>query len=732
MNLAKPPPTPQRRPEGGGPSQTSQLPLHPARDIQAWKEQQIDVGKLLRRCRAGAAPGFDQVAAPMLKQPALAGAVAAIIRNAAVTRRCPAKWQVAVIVPVLKGGTPAPDPHRHTSYRPIAVGSVLSKMYAYHIKGFIDDWLAPRPILLATQTAFRKHHSTMHNNFVLHHLVETAAHHGTRVYSAFIDLSKAFDSVDRLRLWKRLRQMGMPDLLVQAVEAMYKDTRYAFKLDGGHTEPFLIRVGVRQGCPLSPLLFSLFLDGLHHHLQAANETKLAGVALGKGTTRCLIKDLFYADDIVLTASTPAQLQQLLTETQTFCDTWGLTVNHSKSEVVVFRRRAIKGRLQRTFHMGGTPLQTSNTFKYLGVELHATKDARHTAEQRLPRFQRAWGAAIGTLLQHHVHKEPRAKLLMLNQVATPALLYGCEVWGWKFIDPCDSLANDMERARLQLVRAMFKLKSSTCAHSTLIELGLRPLQYQILKRMIKFYNGICNLSGDSLYRLCMHEHMERSINEGLDGWATALLKTLQLIQPPGPDDAPWELHLMSLTPIDHRSVMAAYMSRWLQLPLIRQASGSSRRAAGGEKAQSYLKLYTKYAAGGLPDYDDSEGLRPARYLDLIKSPKKLLNTMRFRLSNHRLMIEMGRWRNIPREHRTCQRCAGTADCEVDDEVHCLLACPTFSALRHKYTDLFSPDTLCSDWQIKWFNQRDLLPVTVNFIHDVMTLLQQEPAASASPA
>lgn len=230
---------------------------------------------------------------------------------------------------------------------------------------------------------------------------------------------------------------------------------------------------------------------------------------------------------------------------------------------------------------------------------------------------------------------------------------------------------------------------------------------------------------------MQEHIERSITEGMQGWAAALIKALQSIQPPGPDDIPWELQLMSLTPIDYRSVMAAYMSRWLQLPLDRQASGRSRRAAGGEKAQSYLRLYTKYTADDLPDYDDRVGLRPARYLDLIKSPKKLLSTMRFRLSNHHLMVEMGRWHNVPRAHRTCQRCAGTDDCEVDDEEHCLLACPTFIALRDKYSVLFNPNTLCS-WHSKWFSQHDLLPVTVNFIHDVMTLLHQAPAASTPNA
>jgi hypothetical protein len=100
----------------------------------------------------------------------------------------------------------------------------------------------------------------------------------------------------------------------------------------GLTPIFFCRIGVKQGCPLSPLLFGLFIDGLEKQLNALEGD--TPPMLGQLAV-CL---LLYADDLALMSHTPARLQKQLDVLQAFCYERQLTVNVKKTKVVVFETR----------------------------------------------------------------------------------------------------------------------------------------------------------------------------------------------------------------------------------------------------------------------------------------------------------------------------------------------------------------------------------------------------------
>jgi hypothetical protein len=100
----------------------------------------------------------------------------------------------------------------------------------------------------------------------------------------------------------------------------------------GLTPTFLCHIGVKQGCPLSPLLFGLFIDGLEKQLNALEGD--APLMLGQLAIRLLL----YADDLALMSHTPAGLQKQLDVLQAFCYERQLTVNVNKTKVVVFEAR----------------------------------------------------------------------------------------------------------------------------------------------------------------------------------------------------------------------------------------------------------------------------------------------------------------------------------------------------------------------------------------------------------
>ena len=101
------------------------------------------------------------------------------------------------------------------------------------------------------------------------------------------------------------------------------------KIQNKTTRFFHCERGVRQGCPLSPLLFNLYINDLAYYLDEANVDPLQ--LLNSTNISCLI----YADDIVIISKSALGLQKLLHYVNLFYETWNLTVNPSKSKCITF-------------------------------------------------------------------------------------------------------------------------------------------------------------------------------------------------------------------------------------------------------------------------------------------------------------------------------------------------------------------------------------------------------------
>src|SRR6185295_15905866 len=83
---------------------------------------------------------------------------------------------------------------------------------------------------------------------------------GKELYMCFIDLRKAYDSVNRDLLWRVMREYGVSEKIVRIVNSLYENTRAQVRVNGSLSEFLSLKTGVKQGCVLSPLLFNIFLD----------------------------------------------------------------------------------------------------------------------------------------------------------------------------------------------------------------------------------------------------------------------------------------------------------------------------------------------------------------------------------------------------------------------------------------------------------------------------------------
>ena len=122
-------------------------------------------------------------------------------------------------------------------------------------------WASGNNIIVEAQAGFRKGYCTTDQIFCLQSLVQKyLSVQGGRLYVIFIDFSKAFDRVNHNMLWHRLISYGIHGNALKVLRSMYSQSKSCIRCKEGLTEYFNCDIGTRQGCMLSPFLFSLFIN----------------------------------------------------------------------------------------------------------------------------------------------------------------------------------------------------------------------------------------------------------------------------------------------------------------------------------------------------------------------------------------------------------------------------------------------------------------------------------------
>lgn len=139
-----------------------------------------------------------------------------------------------------------------------------------------------------------------------------------------MDLQKAYDCIPRFKLWSVLTEYGVNGYLLRAIKSLYAISITAVRVDGGMSDLFQVRNGLRQGFTISPLLFIIHMDKL---IKSAN---LRGrVTLGNN----VISALAYADDLVLFSNSAEELQNSIGDLEVACTNFGMTISGTKTQVM---------------------------------------------------------------------------------------------------------------------------------------------------------------------------------------------------------------------------------------------------------------------------------------------------------------------------------------------------------------------------------------------------------------
>ena len=182
--------------------------------------------------------------------------------------------------------------------------------------------------LLDVQAGFRKGRGTRDQVANICWIMENAREFQKNIYFCFIDYAKAFDCVDHKKLWKILKEMGIPDHLICLMRSLYAGQEGTVRTGHGTTDWFKIGKGVFQGCILSAWLFNLYAEYLMRN--AGLEEAQAGTKMARRN----INNLRYADGTTLMVESEEELKSLLMIVKEESEKDGLKLNIQKTKIMV--------------------------------------------------------------------------------------------------------------------------------------------------------------------------------------------------------------------------------------------------------------------------------------------------------------------------------------------------------------------------------------------------------------
>ena len=558
------------------------------------------------------------------------------------------EWIIGAIVPIHKKGSKG-DP---SNYRGITLLSCFGKLFLAILNNRLMQFTVDKSILSPSQLGFLPGNRTSDAHIIINNLVRKYCHKkNSKIFSCFIDFAKAFDTVPRGILFKKLLSYGIKGRFFNIIKNIYTKDKACVKIENKCTEVFEINQGVRQGCVMSPLLFNIFLSDLAKKLDTMDDK----VKVNDSE----ISSLFWADDIVMLSESENGLKGMLKALEEYTSENMLEVNTDKTKIMIFNKT---GRLmRRNYTLNGVQLENVRSYKYLGFLLTPSgeinsglKDLRDRALKAFMKLK----SDLGTSFKQDVP----TTLTLVDAMIKPILLYNSDFWG------CMKLpkGNPIENLDMMICKSLLGVQKCTTNIGVLLELGRLPLQLNAIKNSVKNWERIRKKNANKLVLASFKDAVDENCL-----WLSNIKQTLE-----------------------HNGMLNLFLNQYENKPLFihkklfQTLSDQFHQSAFASIKDEKSKLRT-YSI-----FKTKIGLE--EYLTRIKDCQVRTEVTKLRLSNHNLLIETGRHKKLPKEMRACPFCPT----RVENELHFLLQCPTYSTMRTTVLDTMTErDTMFPFYSLK---------------------------------
>ena len=426
-----------------------------------------------------------------------------MLQNMWETEKVHSSFKETVLRPFLKD--PDKSPTDPANYRPVSLLNIPMKLYEHVLKERLVALLEKKNYFSNAQSAYRKGRSTVDNILVVQEIFYAHRYKKGQgqekdkkpLYMGLVDLTKAFDTVPRTKLFKKMGKAGVLGKMYRVIKDLYTNNRATVRVGGHETKSFEIKSGVMQGSKLGPFLFIIFINDLLERLQASK--------LGAKVVSITVSSLGFADDILLIADDPAKLQALLD----ICGDWsrenGMSFNTKKCKVLVLNA-ALKG---LSFKLTGRLLELVKETKYLGVTLSRTRltslYGRHLAKILEKAEVRA--NAIRHKGFHSDGLRPETTVGMYKALVRPILEYAAEVLSYKHyyfterkctrVEDPPEMIQRLERLQNRLLKKLLSCPKNTPPAVVRLLTGTMPMAARMDMLKLRYFWKLHHCQTDNI-------------------------------------------------------------------------------------------------------------------------------------------------------------------------------------------------------------------------------------------
>ena len=383
----------------------------------------------------------------------------------------PAQWCYSRLITVLKKGPPS----MCRNYRGISITDGIVKIYDSILNKRFSLWYRPRP----EQTGAQAGKGCIEQILSLRLLIAYAKSRRLKLWILFVDFTQAYDRVPRDKLLQELKRAGCGKRFVLAIRAMYVCTKYILK-----SAIISASAGVKQGAPISCLLFVFYLDIMIRKI----------LLFGPDGFLNNLHTLLMMDDTALVATTRERCVNKFRMLLSFCDEYGMIVNQSKTKFMVVNGAEpdkseisigedIRVEYCDTYWYLGSPICDDGKMSTIAT-VHSKDKIKHVFK-------------FFTFLKKNYNMPFMLKRKVAEACVLSALLYGTETW----------LTDNFKQLEIlygRIIRALLGVKSSTPIDLCLIEAGMSPLKNIIMDRRRTFMSDkIPNLTLEDPLGYCLN-------------------------------------------------------------------------------------------------------------------------------------------------------------------------------------------------------------------------------------
>ena len=407
------------------------------------------------------------------------------------------------------------------NYRPLTVIVSMSGLYSRLLNERLTEVVEAHGLLGEIQNGFRKGRMGADNSFILDTILWKQKSLRKKTHMAFIDLTKAYDMVDRSILWNKMKGFGFGGEFLSSLKSIYSGDSVQAVVNGVSTRPVYLRRGLRQGCSLSPMLFALYMADMGQAITLSSE----GFRVGN----VVVSGLLFADDLVLVAKDPDGLLRLLSLVKRHADLVKMEINTGRDKSEVISPDGDPGDLWQVMDDHGDAvlsLRQVIKYKYLGNTTMGTMHKIGLEKQKecVKKAHKYKGSCI------FMSREGPDVVDMIVatwcNIAVPSILYGTEM-----IPFSETTILELERTQNQVAKYALGVPLSTAGICAQIDLGMKPFRQVLYEHQLKYYSRLMNLDGSRWVKQAFLDHISLSWNSPYVAYILSVRSRLGLYEMP---------------------------------------------------------------------------------------------------------------------------------------------------------------------------------------------------------